>query len=125
VHGPKPREYRYPMPKKARRVALRSAVLGKLQDGEVVLIDRLAMTEPKTKALASVLRGLGLTGLSTLVVSADLDKNLVLSGRNIPGVDVRVVRDMNTYDVLSHKRVLMTRAAFDAFCAPGAGKQES
>ena len=117
IFGPKPRDYRTAMPKKARRAARRSAVLAKLQDGEVVVVEALDLATVKTKEVASVLKNLGLSGMTTLIVTAMSDKTLYLSARNIPGVTVTTAADMNTYDVLRHKRVLMTRAALDAFCA--------
>ncbi len=120
AHGPKPRDYSYPMPRKARRAALRSAMLAKLQDGEVVVVDQISIPEIKTKLAASLIASLGLVGKTTLIVTKDNDRNVHLSARNLPGVDVTEIRNLNTYGVLSHKRVLITQAALDAFCAADA-----
>ncbi len=113
AHGPRPRDYSYSMPKKSRRVAAKTALLSKFRDGEVVLADALAFAAPKTRELAGVLGSLGLSR-SCLIVDGSPDRNLVLSARNIPRVKVIAARDLNALDVIQHRHLLLTQAAFDA-----------
>ncbi len=85
VFGPKPRDYRQAMPKKARRAALRSALSSKVASGELLVLDELTFEEPKTKKMVEVLQNLKAAGASALVVTGELDRNVILSARNIPG----------------------------------------
>src|SRR6058998_1374727 len=87
VFGPQPRSYDYALPKKVERGALRAALAQKMQGGAVVVVDRLAVSEVKTKAAAELLARLGVTGKAVLVDVA-VDENLSRSVRNIPGVDL-------------------------------------
>lgn len=114
VFGPEPRDYSYSMPKKARRKAFFAAVSGKISDDEVVVVDSLSMEEPKTSKMAGILEGLGLSGGSLLVVTKDLDRNVALSLRNLPGVNLRPASDVNAYDMLSHDKVLITKEAMES-----------
>lgn len=109
IFGPQPRDYSYALPKKARQLALKAALSGKLADGEMIVIDDLSLDTPRTKDMAAVLKALDLTGMSTLIVVSEDNKTVVLSARNIPGVSVRRVSDLNSYDVISHRRVLLTK----------------
>jgi large subunit ribosomal protein L4 len=118
VFGPHPRDYSYQINRKQKRLALRSALLGKFRDGQVIVIDGLAADSPKTKPVARVLGALGVKG-SCLIGTARPEKNLVLAARNIPGVVVSAVKDLNALDVLNARTVLLTREAFDALSAPG------
>jgi large subunit ribosomal protein L4 len=113
VFGPQPRDYSYSLPKKARRLALKAALSGKLADGEITVIDELAFEKPRTKEMVSVLKGLELEGSSILVVVPEHNENVALSARNIPGVTVKRVTDLNSYDVAAHARLLMTRRAVE------------
>ncbi len=113
VFGPQPRDYSYAIPKKARRLALKAALSGKLSDGEITVIDNLALGKPKTKEIAAILKSLEFEGQSTLIVVPEHDEAVVRSARNIPGVAVRRVADLNPYDVASHRRVLATRKAIE------------
>ncbi len=113
VFGPQPRDYSYSLPKKARRLALKAALSGKLADGEITVIDELAFEKPRTKEMVSVLKGLELEGNSILVVVPEHNENVALSARNIPGVTVKRVTDLNSYDVAAHARLLMTRRAVE------------
>ena len=122
IFGPRPRDYFYHMPKKARRVALRSAVLSKFQDGEVAVADGWPSDSPSTKSAVGVLRSLGMER-SALVVTAGLDRNLVLSLRNVPHVDVCPVSDLNARQVLLRRYMVLTPAALDALTAAGAATE--
>lgn len=109
----KPRSYYYRLPKKAIRAATRMAIASKLQDGQVVVIDQLTMDTPKTKDFAAMLKALGLTAMSTVVATAEHNPNVYRSGRNIPGVTITPVSDLNALVVLQPKRMLVTKAALD------------
>jgi large subunit ribosomal protein L4 len=119
VFGPRPRQYGFEMPKKQRRAALNSAVLGKVKDGEVQILDSFGLTEVKTKAMAEVLKATGLVQkgqkTSVLIVTDGIDKNVYLSARNIEGVTVTPVQDINAREVIVHRTVAFTKAAFDKF----------
>jgi large subunit ribosomal protein L4 len=113
VFGPQPRDYSYALPKKARRLALKAALSGKFADGEIIVIDELAFEKPRTKDMVSVLKGLELEGKSTLIVVPEHDETVLRSARNIPGVTVMRVTDLNSYDVAAHARLLITRRAVE------------
>ena len=109
----KPRDYSYRMNRKAIRLATRMAIRSKIDDGEVVVVEQLAFEQPKTSRMVSVLRALGLDGVTTLVATAGHDGLVYKSGRNISGVSVQPVRELNALSVLKPKRVLVTREALD------------
>lgn len=111
--GPKPRDYSYRMPKRALRAATRMAILSKLVDNEVVLVDDLSLEAPKTKEVAGILKALKLSGTSCLIGTDGSQANVHRSGRNIPGVGVLPADQLNAYEVLRRKRLLLTRAALD------------
>ncbi len=109
----KPRDYSYRMNRKAVRLATRMAIRSKIDDGELVVVDKLGFDEPKTGRMASVLKALGLDGATTLVATADYDVAVYKSGRNLAGVSVQPVRELNALSVLKPRRVLVTRDALD------------
>jgi large subunit ribosomal protein L4 len=111
--GPKPRDYEYHMPKKAVRAATRMAILSKFQDQEAVILDDLTVGEIKTKPVVQLLKALKLQDTTCLLGTADYDKNLYLSARNIRGVEVMPASQFNAYLVLKQKRLVLTRAALD------------
>lgn len=111
--GPKPRDYEYHLPKKAVRAATRMAILSKFQDNEAIVIDDLTLAEMKTKQMAGLLKALKLSGLTCLVGTKEYDKNVYLSSRNIPEVEVLPTSQFNVYTILRQKRLLLTRAALD------------
>ncbi len=112
VFGPKPRDYRKRMPRKALQVAKKSAYLAKLLDGEVVVVDDLSVEQPRTKDVASALAALGIER-SVLIAIADYDTVLWKSARNIPRVAIKPVAEINAYDLLRSQQLLITRAALD------------
>lgn len=113
VFGPQPRDYSYSLPKKAKRLALKAVLSGKLSDGEITVIDQLAFEKPRTKDMVEVLKSLELDGKSTLIVVPDYNNTIMLSARNIPGVAVRKFSDLNSYDVAVHSRLLMTKQVIE------------
>ncbi len=112
--GPKPRDYEYHLPKKAVRTATRMALLSKFQDQEAVVIDDFALAEAKTKQMAGILKALKLQGTTCLIGTADHDPAVYKAARNIEGVEVSPVSQLNAYTVLRPKRLLLTRPALDA-----------
>jgi large subunit ribosomal protein L4 len=109
-----PRDYSYSLPRKALQMATRMALAAKVQDDEIVLIDKLEFDAPKTRDMAGIIKTLGCGDCSVLVTTAGYDVNVYKSGRNIDGVTVAPAKDLNAYSVLSAKRLLMTTAALDA-----------
>lgn len=114
AHGPKPHSYSYSMPKRARQLATKMALLSKFQDSEAVVVDGLNLTEIKTKKIAGVLKALGLKASSCLISTKGVDKNIWLSARNIAGVEVVPSNELNAYALLRRKRLLLTREALDS-----------
>ncbi len=107
------RDYGFNMPKKAIRLAMRMAMAGKIIDNQIVVIDELKMETPKTSQVAGLLKALKLEGKSTLITTAEHDPVVYKSVRNISGVDVLRVSDLNALAILKPYRMLITRAALD------------
>ncbi len=112
VFGPQPRDYSYSIPRKAKKVALYSAILAKLKDNEVVLINKLEFDCPSTKRMANLLESLGIKD-SCLIVIPNKDEIIWKSSRNIYNLMVKVASDLNAYDVVRHKMLLITKDALD------------
>ena len=112
VFGPQPRSYAYRLPKKVIRGALRAALTQKFQDAAVVVVDRLAVEEPRTRHAAELLGRLDAMG-KTLLVDVHPDSNLSLAVRNITGVRISSSGHLGARDVMDAGRVVMTRAAIE------------
>lgn len=112
VFGPQPRDFSKKVSKKTKQLALRKALSERLKAGDVVLVDDLKFSSPKTKDFVGVMTRLELKG-SMLVVSTSPDKNLALASRNIPNVELATSDSLNTYDVLRPAKLLFTRSAFE------------
>ena len=110
VFGPHPRSYAFRVPNKMIKLAMRSALSAKLADGDMVLVEEFDFEKPSTKAAASVLSDLGISGKVTVVVAND-DINALLSFRNIPRARVITASEANTYDLVDNASVLFTRPA--------------
>jgi large subunit ribosomal protein L4 len=108
AHGPRPRSYGQRLPRKMRRLALRSALSAKLAGGELTLLEDLKLDEISTRRLAQVLEALDKPRPLLLAV-AQPDEKLLLSARNLPGVKVIAARDLNPYRVLACRSLLLTR----------------
>lgn len=113
VFGPQPRDYSYRLPKNQKRRALGEALSAKFSDGEMIVVDSIAVEKPKTKEMVKILKNLALEGKSVLIVLPEKDENIILSSKNIPGVGVIRVMDLNPYKILTHDRVLITKNALD------------
>ena len=108
--GPKPRDYRYAVNKKVRRLALKSALSSKVVENELIVLDSLSLDEIKTSKMAQILANLGITE-KALIVLPENDKNVVLSARNIRGVETTFVGAINTYEVLKATKCIITKDA--------------
>jgi large subunit ribosomal protein L4 len=108
------RDYSYRLPRKALQQATRMALAAKVRDEELVIIDDLAFEAPKTKDMVAVLKHVGCDDGSLLVTTAKYDRNVYFSARNIAGVSVAPAAELNALDVLSSRRLLMTKDALDA-----------
>lgn len=106
-----PTEFRQSMPKKAMRLATRMALLSKFMDGEAVVLDNLAVAQPKTKAVVGLMKNLGFVGQSCLFAIDRHDPIMWKSARNIPSVGVSPAADLNAYKLLKVKRLVVTEAA--------------
>ena len=113
VFGPRPRDYSFSIHRKAKKVALQSAILSRLIDNEVVLIDKLALDSPSTKKLANLLKCLGIRE-SCLIVMQEFNEAIWKSSRNIYNVKLRVASDLNTYDVIKYKKLLIVKDVLDS-----------
>jgi large subunit ribosomal protein L4 len=110
VHGPKPRDWSYQIPKKMRRGALRSALSERLREGGLIVVDNLQLPDHKTKSAVKALDALGLKQ-RTLLVDIQDNRNLTLSARNLPQVKRVSSINVNIYDVLYHPQIVFSREA--------------
>ena len=117
IFAKRPRDFGWRMPKKALRAATRMALAARLADDEVKLVDGLELGAPKTAVVAKLLKTLGISEKTVLVAPAKHDDMLWKSARNIDGVSVSPVGDLNAWSLLQPRAVLMTTAAIDAFRA--------
>ena len=108
--GPKPRDYRYALNKKTRRLALKSALTAKVNENEIFVVDSLAMPEIKTKAFVKVLENFKIEK-KAFFVTGEKEANLIASANNVPGVKTAVVDTINTYDVLNHDVLVIEKSA--------------
>lgn len=107
-------DFRTTLTKKMRRLANRNALLAKLVDNEVKCFDKLAFGEPSTKAFAGILGKAGVDRTCLVAVAGD-NRNAMLSARNIDGVDVRRIEQLNAFDLLNHRYVVVDKASLQAF----------
>lgn len=112
VFGPSPRSYSYKLPKKMRRLAIKSALSTKVQEENILVLESLVFEAPKTKDFKNFLNTFSVDR-KALVVTADLDENVALSARNIPGITVVTADGINVLDVLGHDKLIMTKAAVE------------
>ena len=101
VFAPKPRSYRYTLPKKVRRLAMKSALTSKVQANEMIVLDALTMDAPKTKEFATILNNVN-AAKKALVVMAEKNENVIKSAANIPNVETALVNTINVYDILKY-----------------------
>lgn len=110
VFGPKPRDYSYTLPKKVKRLALKSALSSKVNENDIIVLDELKISEPKTKEVVKLLDNFKIDKKALIVVPEN-DNNVILSSRNIPGVDTKIFNEINTYELLNHPKFIVTKDA--------------
>ena len=108
--APKPRSYRYTLPKKVRRLAMKSALTSKVQANEMIVLDALNMEAPKTKEFKAMLNNIK-AGKKALVVMAEKNENVIKSAANIPNVETALVNTINVYDILKYDSFIITTDA--------------
>lgn len=108
--GPKPRSYNYSIPKKVKRLALKSALSSKVQGKDIIVVDKIELDQIKTKSFIEMLTKLKVEGTS-LVVFAESNKNLILSARNVPKVKTALPNTINTFDILKYNKLIIAKDA--------------
>lgn len=111
--GPKPRDYRYAINKKVRRLAIKSALSSKVQAGEIRVLDQLSLEDIKTKSIVGMLKSLG-ADKKALIVTVSPDEKVIRSARNIPGVKTATVGEINAYDLLNYDSFILAKDAVAA-----------
>ncbi|MBR0597253.1 50S ribosomal protein L4 [Sinanaerobacter chloroacetimidivorans] len=112
VFAPKPRDYRYTVPKKLRRLAMKSALSSKVEEKEIIVLDSLSFAEPKTKEMIKVLENVK-AAKKALIIMADKDENVIKSAANIPGVKTALVSTMNVYEIIHYTSFIVTKDAIN------------
>lgn len=108
--APKPRDYSYNVPKKVRRIAMKSAFSSKVVENEMIVLDELNLAEPKTKEMAKILANVN-AGKKALIVMDEKNDNVIKSIRNIPNVKATLVSTLNVYDILNYDSFIITKGA--------------
>ena len=109
VFAPKPRDYRISVPKSMRRVAMKSALTSKVVENEIIILDSLAFEAPKTKEVVKMLKALDVK--KALIVVAESNENAYKSARNIEGIQIVPVNNINVYDILKYEKFVITKEA--------------
>ena len=112
VFAPKPRDYRYSVPKKVKRLAMLSVLSSKVAENEIIVIDELSFDAPKTKDMIKFLSAVG-ADKKALILTADKNENVVKSASNIPGVETSYVGRMNVYEILKATSFIVTKDAVE------------
>ena len=110
--APKPRDYRYTINKKVKRLAMKSVLSSKVMENEIIVLDELRFDAPKTKEMIKVLENVK-AGKKALIVTAEKDENIVKSAANIPGVRTALVGTMNVYEIVNHNSFIVTKEAIE------------
>ncbi|HRP01241.1 MAG TPA: 50S ribosomal protein L4 [Candidatus Kapabacteria bacterium] len=111
VHGPKPHDYVYKLPKKLSRLARKSAFSLRTQESNLLVLEDFKLNSIKTKQVADILKNLKITKEKALLLLPETDSNIYLSGRNIKNLTVQAADKISTYDVLNHKKIILVRGA--------------
>jgi len=111
VFGPDPRDYTKKVPKKVRKLALKMALTSKVQDQQLMVVDRFELEAIKTKVFAGIIKGLGAE--KALIVTSEKNERLELSSRNVPGVKVMQMQGLNVYDILKYPKLVLVQPAIE------------
>jgi len=115
VFAPKPRSYRYSLPKKVKRLALMSAFSAKVLENEMIVLDELTLATPKTKDMVNILNNIKVTGKKVLIVTGDVELNVIKATSNLEGIKTTFVGEINVYDILNHDYFVVTKSAVEKF----------
>ncbi|HHX14422.1 MAG TPA: 50S ribosomal protein L4 [Clostridiales bacterium] len=110
VFAPKPRDYRYSLPRKLRRLAMKSALSAKVEGKDVIVLETLSFDKPKTKEMLDLLQKIK-AAKKALIITDIKNDNVILSTANIPGVKTTMVGEMNVYDIVNHQSLIVTKEA--------------
>ena len=110
--GPKPRDYRYSLNKKVKKLAMLSALSSKVKDGDMIVLDNINVEEYKTKTIVNMLKALG-ADKKAMIVMPSVDEKLIRSASNIPGVQTALVNTINVYDILNHDKFIIVKGAVE------------
>ncbi|MCD8386133.1 MAG: 50S ribosomal protein L4 [Bacteroidales bacterium] len=113
VFGPKPRDYRFKVNKKTKELARRSAWSQKAADGQIIVVEDIKFTEPRTKEYVKMAKDLKVDGKKVLVVLPENNENVYLAMRNVPGQRLMRALDVNTYGIMNNKAIILTEASLD------------
>ncbi|MBO7476613.1 MAG: 50S ribosomal protein L4 [Salinivirgaceae bacterium] len=113
VFGPEPRDYSFKLNKKVKQLARKSALSYKAKANEIIVVDNIAINEPKTKAYVALLDNLKINGKKSLLVLSDSNKNIYLSARNLEGVEVTTADLLNTYQIMNATSLVFTEASLE------------
>lgn len=112
VFAPKPRSYRYSLPKKVRRIAMKSALTTKVNEDNIIVLEEVNFEAPKTKQIVNMLENLKVDS-KALIVLAEKNDNVEKSARNIPNVKTSLVNTLNVYDILNYDKFIVTKEAIE------------
>lgn len=112
VFAPKPRDYSYTVPKKVRRLAMKSALTSKVNSNELIVLDELKLDSPKTKEMVNILKNLNVDK-KALIVVGEKNEAVIKSAKNIPGVQTALVNTINVYDILKYDKFIITKDAVE------------
>ncbi len=112
VFAPKPRDYRYTISKKLKRLAMKSALSSKVEEKEIIVLDTLSFDAPKTKEMIKVLQNVK-AAKKALIIMAEKDENIIKSAANIPGVKTALVSTMNVYEIVNYTSFIVTKDAIN------------
>ena len=110
--GPKPRDYRYSLNKKVKKLAMLSALSSKVKDGDMIVLDNINVEEYKTKTIVNMLKALG-ADKKAMIVMPSVDDKLIQSASNIPGVQTALVNTIKVYDILNHDKFIIVKSAVE------------
>lgn len=111
IFGPRTRDYGFKLNKKMKRLARRSAISSKVKDGNMMVLDKMTVNDHKTKSFVTIMKNLTLEDQRVLFVLPEVEQNVSLSSRNIPGVKICRADSLNTYDILNNKKIVMDEDA--------------
>ncbi|MBI3976402.1 MAG: 50S ribosomal protein L4 [Armatimonadetes bacterium] len=123
--GPLPRQHGYTLPKRVRRLAIRSLLADRAQGGQVIVVEDLRPAAPRTRDLAAALAKMGVGGRKAVLVTATPDVTLTKAAANLPGVTVLTARTLNVHDLLTHAALVVTREALDLLAEVWGGRGRS